>query len=41
MVGDICLFGGSSKNEIEMGYGTYDELQGNGYMTEMVAGLIL
>lgn len=41
MIGDLCIVGEpNEKGEIEIGYGTYDEFQGNGYMTEMVAGII-
>jgi ribosomal-protein-alanine N-acetyltransferase len=41
MIGDLCIVGEpNEKGEIEIGYGTYDEFQGNGYMTEMVAGMI-
>lgn len=40
MVGDICFYCGSIKKEIEIGYGTYNEFQGMGYMTEMIAGII-
>ena len=41
MIGDLCIVGEpNEKGEIEIGYGTYDEFQGNGYMTEMVGGMI-
>lgn len=41
MVGDICIVGDpNSAGEIEIGYGTYDEFQGKGFMTEAVSGLI-
>ncbi len=41
MVGDLCIVGEPNANgEIEIGYGTYDEFRGKGYMTEMVAGII-
>ncbi len=41
MIGDLCIIGEpNEKGEIEIGYGTYDEFQGNGYMTEMVSGMI-
>ncbi len=41
MVGDLCIVGEPNANgEIEIGYGTYDEFQGNGYMTEFVGGMI-
>jgi len=41
MIGDLCIVGEPNENgEIEIGYGTYDEFQGNGYMTEMVGGMI-
>ena len=41
MVGDICIFGEpNSDGEIEFGYGTYDEFQRQGFMTEAVGGMI-
>lgn len=41
MIGDLCIVGEpNSKGEIEIGYGTYDEFQGKGYMTEIVGGII-
>lgn len=41
MVGDICIVGEPNDNgEIEIGYGTYDEFQKKGFMTEAVGGLI-
>ncbi len=41
MVGDICIIGEPNINgEIEIGYGTYDEFRGKGFMTEAVSGLI-
>lgn len=41
MIGDICIVGEpNSAGEIEIGYGTYDEFQGKGYMTEIVGGII-
>lgn len=41
MVADLCIVGEPNEaGEIEIGYGTYDEFQGKGYMTEMVAGII-
>ncbi|HQS23766.1 MAG: GNAT family N-acetyltransferase [Sphingobacteriia bacterium 28-36-52] len=41
MVGDLCIVGQPNQlGEIEIGYGTYDEYQGKGYMTEMVGGII-
>ena len=42
MVGDICIVGEpNSDGEIEIGYGTYDEFQRQGFMTEAVGGMIL
>ena len=42
MVGDICIVGEPNEiGEVEIGYGTYDEYKGKGYMTEMVSGIIL
>ena len=41
MIGDICMYGEPNKNgEIEIGYGTYDEFQNKGFMTEIVRGII-
>ncbi len=41
MVGDICIVGEPNlAGEIEIGYGTYDEYQGKGFMTEAVSGII-
>lgn len=41
MVGDLCIVGEpNADGEIEIGYGTYDEFQGRGFMTEMVGGII-
>jgi [ribosomal protein S5]-alanine N-acetyltransferase len=41
MVGDICIVGEpNAKGEIEIGYGTYDEFQRKGFMTEAVSGII-
>lgn len=41
MIGDLCIFGEPNvEGEIEIGYGTYDEFQGKGFMTEIVGGII-
>jgi dihydrofolate reductase/RimJ/RimL family protein N-acetyltransferase len=41
MVGDLCIVGEpNAEGEIEIGYGTYDEFQGKGFMTEIVGGII-
>jgi len=41
MVGDICIVGEPNlKGEIEIGYGTYEEFQNKGFMTEIVSGII-
>jgi len=41
MVGDLCFVGEpNADGEIEIGYGTYEEFQGKGFMTEAVGGLI-
>jgi ribosomal-protein-alanine N-acetyltransferase len=41
MIGDICIVGEpNAEGEIEIGYGTYDEFQNKGYMTEAVHGMI-
>ena len=41
MIGDLCIVGEpNSDGAIEIGYGTYDEFQGKGFMTEIVGGII-
>lgn len=41
MVGDLCIIGEPNANgEIEIGYGTYEEFQNKGFMTEIVQGII-
>ncbi len=41
MVADLCFVGEPNENgEIEIGYGTYEAFQKNGYMTEAVGGMI-
>jgi [ribosomal protein S5]-alanine N-acetyltransferase len=41
MVGDLCIFGEpNAEGEIEIGYGTYEEFQNKGLMTEIVRGII-
>lgn len=41
MVGDLCFVGEpNADGEIEIGYGTYDDFQNKGYMTEAVGGMI-
>ncbi len=41
MIGDLCMVGEpNSDGEIEIGYGTYEEFQGKGFMTEIVGGII-
>ena len=41
MVGDICIIGEPNPDgEIEIGYGTYEEFRGKGYMTEAVKCII-
>lgn len=41
MVGDLCLYGEpNAAGEVEIGYGTYDEFQNKGLMTEIVGGII-
>ncbi len=41
MIGDLCIVGEpNDEGEIEIGYGTYDDYQGRGYMTEIVGGII-
>lgn len=41
MIGDLCIVGEpNADGEIEIGYGTYDEFQGKGFMTEIVGGVI-
>ncbi|MEQ8581450.1 MAG: GNAT family N-acetyltransferase [Marinoscillum sp.] len=41
MVGDLCIIGEpNADGEIEIGYGTYEEFQNRGFMTEIVQGII-
>lgn len=41
MIGDLCIQGEPNPDgEIEIGYGTYEEFQGQGFMTEVVGGMI-
>jgi [ribosomal protein S5]-alanine N-acetyltransferase len=41
MVGDMCIVGEpNAEGEIEIGYGTYDEFQNKGIMTETVGRMI-
>jgi RimJ/RimL family protein N-acetyltransferase len=41
MIGDLCFVGEpNEKGEIEIGYGTYEEFQKRGFMTEAVKGII-
>lgn len=41
MVGDLCIVGEPNANgEIEIGYGTYEEFQNKGFMTEVVHVII-
>ncbi len=41
MVGDLCFVGEPNEcGEIEIGYGTYNEFQKRGFMTEAVGGMI-
>ena len=40
-IGDLCFVGEpNADGEVEIGYGTYEEFQGHGYMTEAVGGMI-
>lgn len=40
MVGDLCFVGEPKDDgEIEIGYGTYEEFRGKGFMTEAVGGM--
>lgn len=40
MVGDLCFKGTpNDAGEVEVGYGTYDQFQGKGYMTEAIAAI--
>ncbi len=42
MIGDLCIVGEpNADGEIEIGYGTYEEFQRKGYMTEFVTGMIV
>jgi len=41
MIGDLCMVDQpNSEGEIEIGYGTHQEFQNKGFMTEMVKGMI-
>lgn len=41
MVGDLCFVGEpNDAGEVEIGYGTYPQFQGRGYMTEIVGGIV-
>jgi [ribosomal protein S5]-alanine N-acetyltransferase len=41
MVGDLCFVGEPNANgEVEIGYGTYEDFRGNGYMTDAVGAMI-
>ncbi len=41
MVGDLCFFGEPNpEGEIEIGYGTYEDLRKQGFMAEAVGGMI-
>ncbi|MBE0638998.1 MAG: GNAT family N-acetyltransferase [Bacteroidales bacterium] len=41
MTGDLCFYGEPNpEGEIEIGYGTYDEFQNLGLMTEALSGMI-
>ncbi len=41
MVADVCFKGmPNAAGEIEIGYGTYDEFQGKGFMTEALGAMI-
>lgn len=41
MIGDLCFVGEpNDAGEVEIGYGTYPDFQGKGYMTELVSGII-
>jgi RimJ/RimL family protein N-acetyltransferase len=41
MVGDLCIIGEPNEfGEIEIGYGTYEDFQNLGYMTEIVRGIV-
>ncbi len=42
MVGDLCLINGEAESgEIEIGYGTYEQFRGNGYMSEALGGMTI
>lgn len=41
MVGDLCIVDEpNADGEIEIGYGTYAAFEGQGYMTEIVSGIV-
>jgi ribosomal-protein-alanine N-acetyltransferase len=42
MIGDLCIVGEpNTDGEIEIGYGTYEEFQNKGFMSEIVSGIII
>jgi [ribosomal protein S5]-alanine N-acetyltransferase len=41
MIGDLCFYGeANAAGVVEIGYGTYEEFQNQGYMTELLGGMI-
>ncbi len=41
MIGDLCFYGEPNEaGEIEIGYGTYEDFRGNGYMKEAVGSMV-
>ena len=41
MIGDLCFVGEPDElGRVEIGYGTYEDFQGKGYMTEAVGALV-
>ena len=41
MVADLCFYGEpNTDGEIEIGYGTYNDCQNRGFMTEIVGGIV-
>ena len=42
MAGDLCFYGEPNEaGEIEIGYGTYEDFRGKGYMKEAVGAIVL
>jgi Acetyltransferases, including N-acetylases of ribosomal proteins len=41
IIGELCMMGEpNAAGEVEIGYGTYPEYQGRGFMTEFIQGMV-